>query len=277
MTKIMIKETSLLKLVCNLDNLLNKLQNYIRKPRKRTKKHIYSWQIFDRYSELIIILLRIDNNLKKYKKYDSFFLKYDKNKDYTKANKWLAAKMQLSNKIQLDIKILYIWTNQIKKIFIELNQNKKKKINLDELDRICLIRHKFIEHISDYNQTDRKTGKLLSPLTRSHQMPYGGFALGQYKNPSIFFQDITRDPKKKKYKKQLVSIISKVRRYLPEIDKQANDLDKVNFIYEHLLLIPKVYRRDAKDLINKVGVRTDSPLKIARELLIAFKEYVERV
>ncbi|EKD56927.1 MAG: hypothetical protein ACD_58C00042G0004 [uncultured bacterium] len=271
------KKVILLDVICDLNNLLNKLQDYIRRPRRRTKKHIYSWQVFDRYSDLIIILLRIDDNLKKAKRYDQIFLKYDKNKEYKKANKLFSASIQVSKEIQFDIKILYMWVHQIKNTFIEINKNRKNTINLNELNRMSLIRNKFIEHISDYDKKDKNTGKTLSPFTKSHQMPYGGFALGQYKNPSIFFQDIMREPKKKKYKRQLSLLTNRIKKCLPDIDKQINDLDKVNFIYENLLLIPKVYKNDAIDLINKVGARTDSPLKIAQELFIILEKYIKSV
>lgn len=163
---------------------------------------------------------------------------------------------QIAPLLSLDIKSLYIWTHQICSIF----KNPQVNIDLSELQRISIIRNKFLTHITE------------QPLLAHSKSARSGMTLdGTFEDIQLLFHSLS-------YPQELYDAIEKLAEELkdliPDLQNQVNFYVRIRIIYENLNKIADgKLKKSAVKVIQNVGLATESPSKIAEALLTALKEY----
>ena len=208
------------------------------------------------YKEALIILKRIDSNLKR-KRYIRSRTKTLPHKKFIdlRIQKLLHEDFKLYDDLKVDIKSLYLWVYHIELIFKKCNIN----LNIKELKRISYLRHKFITHITDL------------PLLKKGRNTQSGMKIdADCEAPEILFHDIFRKHKitgLKRFVKQAES-------YIPELKNETNIYEQIHIMYRHLnKLLGTGLKNKAEDFIENIGVVTEPPSRIADELLKSLKEY----
>lgn len=227
---------------------------------RRSKKRSYNSLLNENYYNVLLVLKRILDDLKESQKVIKQI--FDPNRDKSKII-IEAERVELVNKhsiilsyLRIDIKILYIFTAQIFDIFRKSRAN----IDLKELERISLFRHKLITHIHETSFFD-------SSITTQ-----GGTRF-HLENESI---DVLYSPllwSKSRFT-GLGKIVKKTTPFIPELEDEENVFERIGILYRHInKIIDKKLRKDVIEFIFKIGLTTENPNIIALALLQALKEH----
>ncbi len=111
-----------------------------------SKKSAYTLLLLGNYSEVLLIFKRILDSLNEIADIQGR-IKYDEIPEGERAERDALAlrKFDLIAFLRLDIKALYLWTAQITDIF----NDSGARVDLEELERISLFRHKLITHVHE--------------------------------------------------------------------------------------------------------------------------------
>ncbi len=255
-----LKEPKIEDLITSLTTEINKVSNKLGSNllyRSVTKRRAYTSTLLDNYGEIIVIsqrMIRTFNDL-----FETRNLLFNSEPEIPEAeSKRLYEEYRYHNSlIVVDIKSLYLWTAIIQEIYREC----RVKIDLSELDRISLVRHKFFVHVTKNDKYFKKELQLGKSM---------------YMNPEKQTVAIVLTPllsKKRKFS-GLKKIVKMAQPYLPELIKEKNSYQQIFYLYEHLNKIPdRKVQRKAKEFIMMIGPLTDSPTVILLALLKALKSY----
>jgi len=174
-----------------------------------------------------------------------------------KQQELLAQITEAQKHLSLDVKSLYVWTALIRDIF----RNSDAKIDLRELERISLARHKFIIHVHSGNRE----------FLRTSLDPRGGIRLSAaHEEVEILFNVRFSRAKWIGFK----SVIRQATPFIPELAKEKNQTEQLNILYRQVNdITDQTVRRLAFDKIFRIGMATDQPGVIAMALLDALVEY----
>jgi hypothetical protein len=117
-------------------------------PRSRvSRKRAYTVLLFENYAAVVIILKRIAVAIRRVGQiqHSLFPPNAAKNLPELETETLVTETLDLLKHLDVDIKSLYLWTALITDIF----ERSPVKVELLELKRISLFRHKFITHIHD--------------------------------------------------------------------------------------------------------------------------------
>lgn len=163
---------------------------------------------------------------------------------------------QIAPLLSLDIKSLYIWTHQICSIF----KNRQVNIDVSELQRISLIRNKFLTHITEMpllaHSTSARSGMGFDSTFEDIQLVFHSLSYPQHLYDAV-----------EKLAEELKDLI-------PDLKNQVNFYVRMRIIYENLNKITDgQLRKSAVKVIESAGLATEPPHKIAEALLKAFRAY----
>ena len=225
-----------------------------------SKKRAYALLLLGNYSEVLLIFKRILDSLNEIADIQGR-IKYDDVPEGERAERdvLMIRSFDLVAFLRLDIKALYIWTAQITDIF----KDSGAKVDLEELDRISLFRHKLITHVHE------------TPFFKSSLTTKSGTT---YNPKEEFIEDMYHpfDFRKKRFF-GLETLVRKVSSFIPELEQEKNIFERIKILYRQVNKISdKELKRKVKKFIFKVGLPTDSPGIIAEALLQALKSYGRR-
>jgi hypothetical protein len=158
----------------------------------------------------------------------------------------------------MDIKSLYLWTAQIKDIYSKSGS----KIDLSELHRISLVRHKFITHIQE------------TPYFKTSLHIQFGMILGAKDSDEVKMIFHSLRNSKNKFSK-LNSVRKKALPYITELKNEPNVWNQINLFYSQINKITKksIKEEVEKIILPKLGLTTEPPTILAKALLVAIKSY----
>jgi len=237
-----------------------KHQTPIKEGSRWSKKRAYTLLVLDNYNEAVLILRRILSAFKELGEVERLRTKPklpEQQRETLRARQY-----DLLSFLQLDTKALYLWTAQITGVF----QHSGEKIDLSELERISLFRHKLMTHV--------------------HQTPFFKSSLtmksGIIHNPDKevfhdFYQSFDLDLRNSRFA-GLHTLVQKARLFVPEVGKKWNRFETIEILYQHINRISdRKLQREIMKFIFKVGLPTDSPGVIADALLEALRAFDSRV
>jgi len=224
---------------------------------RRSEKRAQTILLLENYTEAVLILRRILEGLNEL---DNLIarIKARKISDAEKPERErLGRRMSnLVRLLRLDMKALYIWSALITDIFKKTGA----PVNLAELERISLFRHKLITHVHD-------TPFFRSSLTTKSGMTY---------SPKLEIVEDMYFPWDFRNRRfiGLRNLVRKASSFIPELARETNRFEQIKFLYRGINKISDVQlKRDVKKFVFKVGLPTDSPGNIANALLQGLKEY----
>lgn len=253
----LIKEILLKTVIEKIRNNLESIKRKVLPNPRRTKKQAFLHLIIQNYSELLIILERVHSQKEEMK---SIRVKQSKWKEVgvitdPKKIKLIWRYHELVDSLKVDIKSLYNWTHQIENILGEY----KNSIDLAELRRISRIRHKFITHVSE------------SSFIKNRRLNHEGLRTdAEFENIQIIFRDFFDKSIYPKIKK----VVKACKIYMPDLNRESNYQEQMQIIYRDLDKIKdRRVSLSANNLIESYGIFTESPSKIASELLKVLLKY----
>src|ERR1051325_10223438 len=133
----------------DLEKEIEKAGKFVRVVNQKSrwsKKRAYTLLLLGTYSEVLLIFKRILESLNELAEIQSR-IRYEEIPEDEKAEREMLVmrSFDLVALLRVDIKALYIWTAQITDIF----KDSGAKVDLKELDRISLFRHKLITHVHE--------------------------------------------------------------------------------------------------------------------------------
>lgn len=228
-----------------------------------SKKRAYTLLLLGNYSEVLLIFKRILDSLNEIADIQGR-IKYDKVPEGERAERdvLMIRSFDLAAFLRLDIKALYIWTAQITDIF----KKSGAKVDLEELDRISLFRHKLITHVHETpffkSSLTTKSGTTYNPKEEFIEDMYYPFFLFAFREKRF---------------SGLETLVRKASSFIPELEQEKNIFGRVKILYRQVNKISDTeLKRKVKKFIFKVGLPTDSPGIIAEALLQALKSYRRR-
>lgn len=220
-----------------------------------TKKRAYTLLLVENYKEVVLILKRIISTLTRLGAIQD---KISSSPTTGQTLRQVEGEYHylLNVSLPVDVKCLYLWTAQITNIFIKSGVG----IDLAELKRISLVRHKFITHIHE-NVFFKK-----SLLTRG-----GSIFRTESEHVAILFHPFLYSKNKFTGMK---AVVKKATPYIPELATENNTWKQHYILYRHLNKItdPEL-KENVKKFIIKSGIATEPPALIANALLAALKKY----
>ena len=153
---------------------------------------------------------------------------------------------------------MYLWTAQIKDIYSKSGS----KIDLSELHRISLVRHKFITHIQE------------TPYFKTSLHIQFGMILGAKDSDEVKMIFHSLRNSKNKFSK-LNSVRKKALPYITELKNEPNVWNQINLFYSQINKITKksIKEEVEKIILPKLGLTTEPPTILAKALLVAIKSY----
>ncbi|OLE53385.1 MAG: hypothetical protein AUG51_13195 [Acidobacteria bacterium 13_1_20CM_3_53_8] len=222
-----------------------------------SKKRAYTLLLLENYIEVLLIFKRILDSLNELADIKSR-VKFDEIPEDERAEReaLMMRTFDLLAFLRLDIKALYIWTAQITDIF----KDSGVKIDLEELNRISLFRHKLITHVHE------------TPFFKSSLTTKSGTT---YNPKEEFIEDmyLPFDFRNSRFV-GLQTLVRKATSFIPELGQEKNRFERIKILYRQVNKIAdNELKRNVKKFIFKVGLPTDSPGIIAVALLQALKNY----
>jgi hypothetical protein len=174
-------------------------------------------------------------------------------------HKYSILKSRINGQLIVDIKALYLWSYNLEEIFEKCYLS--SKLNLEELKRVCLIRHLFITHYPKKVLHKNKNHFFTAEL-------WTGFDSEDIK---INFAPLIH---RKNHFLGLNKLKKRLRNYFPDFLQIKNRHLEVTYLYEKINLIPDLnLKRDVEQFLGGVGIRTERPSKILEVLFATLKQY----
>jgi hypothetical protein len=229
----------------------------IKEGSRRSKKRAHTMLLLGNYSEALLILRRILENLNEIADLQGR-IKLGKIEaaERPENERLIIRSFDLVALLRLDMKALYIWTALITDVL----RDSGAAVCLDELDRIALFRHKLITHVHE-------TPFFKSSLTTKSGTMY---------NPTLeLIEDryLPWDFRDRRFV-GLKTLVRKASSFIPELLNEKNRFEQIKILYRRINGISNgQLKRDVKKFVFKVGFPTDSPGVIADALFQGLKEY----
>jgi hypothetical protein len=224
---------------------------------RRGKKRAQTLLLLGNYSEVVLILRRILESLNEIVVLQAR-IKYDEIPEAEKPERerLIRRSFDLVALLRLDMKALYIWTALITDIL----RNSGTPIDLDELDRISLFRHKLITHVHETfffkSSLTTKSGTMYHPKLEIVEDMYLPFDFSNRRFVGLH------------------SLVRKASSFIPELVQETNRFEQIKLLYRGINRISNAQlKRSVKKFVFKVGLPTDSPGVIANALLQGLRDY----
>jgi hypothetical protein len=164
----------------------------------------------------------------------------------------------LMPRLAVDLKSLYHWSYAIEDFLA--HSSAKKVVDLTELRRISIFRHKMMVH------------QARTPMRRRGRVPSSHRTWGP--DPENFrvmshpmFQGLLWFGFRRK--------LARLNPYIPGLKQEANAFVKLDLVYRHFNAIPEGEVQWVRnELFGAVGLWSDPPVVVASALLKALKDYV---
>jgi hypothetical protein len=228
-----------------------------------------------RYEEAFMILLRILEETEKKRRLHHRFLArataerklqgqaaHDNDADRDA----LIDSASLSSWLHLDIKSLYLWTNEIQRVFTRIEKEWKRRgaaidlKGLRELKRITFLRNKVITHLADQSAfPESGVGSMGMRFDRDVE------------NIQLLIHppDISRVMERP----SVMELMAELETFVPSLEAEANYFERIRIVYENLHAVPDVLRTRAEELLVETGLAKEPPYKIGAALLDVLREY----
>lgn len=165
----------------------------------------------------------------------------------------------LSQEVPHEIKNLYHWVYVVYDFFQKCDG---PKVNLRELDRICLFRHMLIVHSARM------------PFHKAGKVAHGGTLLAEgWKDQRIISHPMWQGYEPLRGKRHR---LREIYPYIPGLRGQSNTWEIVNTLYEHYndIADKQLQQWVRHEVFGSSGLRSDPPNVVASALLDALREYV---
>jgi hypothetical protein len=229
----------------------------ITKHSRRSEKRAYAILLLGNYSEVVLILRRLLDNLNEIADLQAR-IKYDEVPEAERPeNERLAMRtFDLVALLRLDMKALYVWTAFITDVLRDTG----RPIRLDELNRISLFRHKLITHVHE------------TPFFKSSHTTKSGTKYNP-KQELIEDQYLPFDFRDRRFA-GLKTLVRQASSFIPELLDENNRFEQIKILYRRINSISNAdLKRRVKKFVFRVGLPTDSPGVIASALLDGLNEY----
>lgn len=225
----------------------------VRPIKRRSNKKSYIQLILENYDQVALILERIGDDQAKLSELHLTHMKLG----VEKTSDSIKNIIKYNNLIALDIESLYVWSAKIKDLF----EKYKASVNLKELIRISIVRHKFMTHLTNSDLFKKSASTRLGI---------------RYNMPGVKNVEILLHPTdiSKRELPKLKKIVEKASQFIPELKKESNYWEQLHILFRNINIIkdPGI-KGDADKLISRLGVATDPPEYIGEILLKCLKDF----
>lgn len=220
-----------------------------------TKKRAEVVSLLGLYRELLIILERITvEGIPAMASMDQYMKRSPRRTDAAD----VAIAQMLLARLVVDVKSLYHWSYAIER-FIEFS-SARGKVDLAELQRISIFRHKLMVHQAE------------TPMRERGHVPMAAQSWGpDSENIRLVTHPIRSAPGVwRGYKRG----ISRLNRYVPGLKEEPNVWAKIDLIYRAFNDVPRAEQNLVRNkLFGAVGLTSDPPVVVAGALLTALRDY----
>lgn len=170
----------------------------------------------------------------------------------------IAATQVFLPRFAVDLKSLYHWSYAIEDF---LNHSSiKTSLDLGELHRVALFRHKLMVH---YGRT---------PMRKRGRVPLFNYTWGPEPDNFRLMAHPGLQPGLWSGQRRKVA---RLNRHVPGLKAETNLFAKIDLIYRHLNSIPAIDQGWVRDeLLGTVGIWSDTPALVGQALLDVLKRYV---
>lgn len=221
------------------------------------RKRAYTLLLLVNFQEVVLVLKRIDATFKELADLQPRLVTGKlPDSEEVKRETLIRRNFELVSLLSLDMKTLYMWAALITDILSKSNST----IDLRELDRIALFRHKLITHVHT------------TPFFRASLTTRSGT---KYAPDKEMIEDlyVPWDFRDKRFV-GLESLVQKASLFIPELKVEKNRFERIKIMYQRVNeIVDQALKRKVLKFIFRVGVGTDSPGVIAEALYIALRDY----
>jgi hypothetical protein len=217
-----------------------------------SRKRAYKSLLLEDYREVTIIFRRILGTLQR--------LQPIQDQVFREGNASTTLVQQMLNETStfaVDVKSLYLWTAHISDVFAKSGA----AVDLAELERISLFRHKFITHVHQTPVFEKSTtirAGVKYHLENEHI---------EVLFHSMFFR--------KSHFRGMKRLVRRVSLFVPELAHEGNYWNQLYILYRRLNAITdKSLRREVQIKIFELGNSSEPPSVLAQALLTALRSFL---